>query len=180
MNIDELHIDDVKTELKTRGITLHHKTGEAKLRQTLSDALDGTYEATVPSTPVSAKTASKPQSIEQKAMQLVRIVVSPNDPLQGSYPGLIFTVCSSIINRGKAVKKFVPFNNDEGWHVPQILVDQIQAAEMQKFKNVKNPTTGEAQLVPYITKKYNVQILDALNEEELAELATQQKARGDT
>ena len=68
-------------------------------------------------------------------MKLVRIVVTPNDPLMSSYPGLIFTVGASGLNNGKMVKKYVPFNNEEGWHVPQYY--SIIKLNMLKCKNLK-------------------------------------------
>ena len=52
-------------------------------------------------------------------MKLTRVVVVPNDSTMANYPGLIFTVGSSGINNGQMIKKFVPFNNEEGWHVPR-------------------------------------------------------------
>ena len=75
------------------------------------------------------------------------------------------------------IKKFVPFSNEEGWHVPTIILRQIESAEMQKFKTVTRPD-GEKVLEPYLTKKFNVQILPDLTQEELKRLADQQAAAG--
>jgi hypothetical protein len=75
------------------------------------------------------------------------------------------------------IKKFVPFNNEEGWHVPTIILRQIENAEMQKFKTVTR-TDGEKVLEPYVTKKFNVRILDPLTKEELEQLAARQGAAG--
>jgi len=181
MDIENMDIEDVKAELTERGIKLHHKTGEAKLRATLQASVDGTYEAPV-AKKVEEPAATPPKKVEmtkeQRALRLVRIIVSPNDPLMASYPGLIFTVCSSSVNSGKAVKKYVPFNNEEGWHVPHIIFEQIQNAEMQKFKPVKMDN-GETVLQPYTAKMYNIQELAPLSEAEIKKLAASQTARGD-
>jgi len=72
-------------------------------------------------------------------------------------------------------KKYVPFNNEEGWHVPNIILQQIEHAEMQKFKTVTMPN-GEKQLEPYITKKFNVRVLDPLTPEDMDKLAASQAA----
>ena len=106
-----------------------------------------------------------------------RIVVSPNDPLMSSYNGLIFTVGSSAVNGGRMIKKYVPFNNDDGWHVPQIIIDQIENAQMQKFKQVTMPN-GDKTLQAYITKKFNVQILPPLTQPEVEILAAAQASKG--
>tara|TARA_R110000822_G_scaffold143942_8_gene282412 strand:- start:352 stop:942 length:591 start_codon:yes stop_codon:yes gene_type:complete len=181
----EMADEDIHEELKAHGINMHHKTGSAKLRDTLAAVNAGTYEAPVAKevAPVEAKptaaavAASKHQTKEQRAMTLMRVVVSPNDPLMSTYPGLIFTVGSSSVNQGRMIKKYVPFNNDEGWHIPKIIYDQINAAEMQKFKSSKMPN-GEKVLVPYLTKKFNVQLLDPLTPTELSALAAAQQSRG--
>ena len=189
MNVNEMELDDVKAELEANGIKLHHKTGEAKYRSTLEAVLNGTYvEEAAPTVteepvkeaaaPVQKKSVDEVLTVEQKALKLVRIKVSPNDPGMSSYPGMIFTVCSDLINNGRAVKKFVPFNNEDGWHVPHIIYEQILNAEKQKFKQVRMPN-GEKQLQAYQAKMYNVEVLPPLTPDELEKLAAAQTARGD-
>ena len=109
-------------------------------------------------------------------MLLTRVVVSPNDPNMSSTPGLIFTVGSSSVNSGRMIKKFVPFNNEQGWHVPQIILDQIEGAQMQKFKEVTMPD-GRKQVQPYLAKKFNVQILPPLDKGQMQKLADSQRAK---
>tara|TARA_R110002167_G_scaffold60173_1_gene170200 strand:+ start:5283 stop:5888 length:606 start_codon:yes stop_codon:yes gene_type:complete len=179
---------DIHEELKARGVKLHHKTGSEKLKATLEAVMSGTYQSeekaasTAPTAVPSVKELTAEEHLskltkEQKAMRLTRVVVSPNDPLMSAYPGLIFTVGSSSINNGRMIKKFVPFNNDDGWHVPKIILDQIESAEMQKFRQVISPN-GEKSLQPYITKKFNVQILDPLSQGEMEILAASQASKG--
>ena len=191
--ISELTDEEIKQELKEYGIKFHHKTGSSKLAELLYTARenpevmvqdipvavdDRPYEGGLPDASEAAKAAAAKaltKTGEKEAMKLVRIVVTPNDPLMSSYPGLIFTVGASGLNGGKMIKKYVPFNNEEGWHVPQVILNQIEYAEMQKFKTVTMPN-GEKQLEPYITKKFNVRILNPLNKEELERLAASQAA----
>lgn len=191
MDIQNMESTDIRAELESHGIKVHHKTGIDKLRSTLSDVLDGSYapeevvksiDSDAPVDPKDVKILSVAEhraklTKEQRAMLVTRIVVSPNDPLMSSYPGLIFTVGSSAVNNGRMIKKYVPFNNDEGWHVPQIILDQIEAAQMQKFRTVTAPN-GDKVLQPYLTKKFNVQILDPLTPTEMASLAAAQQAKG--
>ena len=191
--ISELTDEEIKQELKEYGIKFHHKTGSSKLAELLYTARenpevmvqdipvavdDRPYEGGLPDASEAAKAAAAKaltKTGEKEAMKLVRIVVTPNDPLMSSYPGLIFTVGASGLNGGKMIKKYVPFNNEEGWHVPQVILNQIEQGEMQKFKTVTMPN-GEKQLEPYITKKFNVRILDPLTKEELERLAASQAA----
>jgi len=199
--------DELRQELADNGVTLHHKTGTKKLVSTLTQVRTGEYKeepnSTIPSKmnneeltayydkhgklPGGSEAANiaaakhiddnEANTPEKKAMRLTRVVVVPNDPGMAQYPGLIFTVGASGINNGRMIKKFVPFNNEEGWHVPQIILNQIEAAEMQQFRTVTRPN-GEKELEPYITKKFNVRILPPLTGDEMKKLAASQQAAG--
>jgi len=182
-----MDIEDVKAELTGRDIKIHHKTSEKKLRETLQadvDKNDAGVPAEVESSPVEpskAKVKAKKapaMTLEQKCMHLKRIIVTPNDPELSGHAGLVFTVMVSAVNNGKAIKKYVPFNNEEGWHVPNVIVNQIANADMQKFKSVKAPN-GDTVLQPYQAKKFNVQVLPDLTQKEIDKLAASQAARGD-
>ena len=179
--------DEIRQELADNGVTLHHKTGTKKLASTLADVRTKEYkedpkksDLTGPSEAAKAAKAkhlAAMQTPEKLAMKLTRVVVTPNDPTMVNYPGLIFSVGASGLNNGRMVKKFVPFNNEEGWHVPQILLNQIENGQMQKFKTVTRPN-GEKVLEPYVTKKFNVRILDPLTREELQRVAAANKVAG--
>ena len=183
MDIENMDIEDVKAELTGRGIKMHHKTNAIKLRKTLQDDVDKNDTKVPvevkPSLVKPAKVKKKPEmTLEEKCLHLKRIIVTPNDPELSGHAGLVFTVLVSSVNNGKAIKKYVPFNNEEGWHVPNIIVNQIANAEMQKFKSVKAPN-GDTVLQPYQAKKYNVQVLPDLTQKEIDKLAASQSARGD-
>lgn len=191
--INELTDEQIKEELKEYGVKFHHKTGSSKLAELLYEARenpeamiedipeatdDRPYEGGLPNATRAAKAAAAkalaPTGVKE-ATKLVRIVVTPNDPLMSGYPGLIFTVGASGLNNGKMIKKYVPFNNEEGWHVQQIIYNQIKHAEMQKFKSVSRPN-GEKVLEPYITQKFNIRVLEPLTKTQLERLAASQAA----
>ena len=183
MDIENMDIEDVKAELTGRGIKMHHKTNAIKLRKTLQDDVDKNdtkVPVEVKSSPVKpAKVKKKPEmTLEEKCLHLKRIIVTPNDPELSGHSGLVFTVIATGVKNGIAIKKYVPFNNEEGWHVPNVICNQIANAEMQKFKSVKAPN-GDTILQPYQAKKYNVQVLPDLTQKEINKLAASQAARGD-
>ena len=185
--INSMTDDEMRQELADNGVTLHHKTGTKKLASTLADVRTKEYkedpkksDLTGPSEAAKAAKAkhlAAMQTPEKLAMKLTRVVVTPNDPTMVNYPGLIFSVGASGLNNGRMVKKFVPFNNEEGWHVPQIILNQIENGQMQKFKTVTR-ANGEKVLEPYLTKKFNVRILDPLTPEELKQVAAANKVAG--
>ena len=111
---------------------------------------------------------------ENNTMKLIRVIVRPNDPLKLESRGEIFSFGNSTANGGKVVKKFVPFNNEEGWHVPNIIFENIKAAECQIFKKVtrNGQETMEAQKI----KAYNVEVLSDLTQEEIDRIAIRQKS----
>ncbi|MEA2037020.1 MAG: hypothetical protein U9O94_05900 [Nanoarchaeota archaeon] len=193
-DIKNMEKEDLILELSSHNIELHHSTGVKKLRETLTAVEQGTYKEAPTEKVIEildtvkaseevkiAKTVKKVEvklTKEQRAMTLRRIIISPNDPLLNLQSGMIFTVGSSSVNKGRMIKKFVPFNNENGWHVPQIIFDQINNAQMQKFKTVKLPN-GQKTSVAYLAKKFNVEVLPDLTKEEIDRLADAQKARGD-
>ncbi len=181
--INSMTDDEIRQELTENGVTLHHKTGSKKLASTLAEVRTKTYKEEVNSGSTEASRAAKEkhlaamQTPEKRAMKLTRVVVVPNDSTMANYPGLIFTVGASGLNGGQMIKKFVPFNNEEGWHVPQIILDQIENAQMQKFKTVTR-ANGDKVLEPFLTKKFNVRILDPLTKEELDKVTAANKLAG--
>jgi len=181
--INSMTDDEIREELKDNGVMLHHKTGSKKLASTLADVRTKEYKedtnlgSTEASRAAKAKHLAAMQTPEKLAMKLVRVVVTPNDPNMVNYPGLIFSIGASGLNNGRMIKKFVPFNNEEGWHVPTILLNQIENGQMQKFKTVVRPN-GEKVLEPYNTKKFNVRVLDPLTGEEVEKVLAASKAAG--
>ena len=191
-SIKDMTNEEIKQELKDNGVVVHHKTGTEKLITTLNEVRTNTYKGNVKETTsdvsvgsTEASRAAKTKHVNaidnptafQRAMKLTRVVVTPNDPTMVNYPGLIFTVGSSGINNGQMIKKFVPFNNEEGWHVPQIILEQIEQGLMQQFKTVVR-ANGEKVLEPYLTKKFNVRILNPLTQEEMQRVAASNKVAG--
>ena len=188
MDVENMEADEIRAELEALGVRVHHKTGIDNLRETLQKTVDGTLVSSDARDELSSEMSDSVKRLspgqhvkklnkEQRAMRMQRIVVCPNDPLMSSYNGLIFTVGSSAVRKGKMIKKYVPFNNDDGWHVPQIIIDQIEGAQMQKFKQVTMPN-GEKTLQAYITKKFNVQVLEPLSLPEIEILAAAQASKG--
>lgn len=197
--IDRMSIEELKTELADNEIPVHHKTGLDKLQNMVQKVRAGNYvssqseskttvKSSMPVAPTAAakaakelheaaKTNPKLLSKEQRALRLRRIIVTCNDPNFNDYPGLIFNAASSAVNKGRMIKKYVPFDNQEGWHVPQILCDQIEQAQVQKFKPVTMPD-GQKTMQPYLAKKFNVQYLPDLTDAELKSLAAAQQSRG--
>ena len=114
---------------------------------------------------VSAK-ASEPQDEYNRAMKLVRVIITPMEATKASnLESELFCAGNSVVG---TVKKVIPFGVE--WHVEQILLNSIKEKKYQQFISKKNaagiPITT-ARLVP----AYSISILDPLTEEELKDLA---------
>ena len=112
------------------------------------------------------------KAVWKKAMKLVRVQISCNNPNKGSYQGEIFSARNKYIPE---VKKFIPFNVPT--HIPQILLNMIREKNLQTFVTEKLPNglqTRRSKLVP----EYNIQILSPLTPEEFNAIRQKQLAEG--
>jgi len=105
-----------------------------------------------------------------EASRLVRIRVANMNPNKRDWEGEMYTVSNAVVGTHK---KYVPFNNDEGWHVPNIIVKHMQEKKCQIFftkKDNRGNKTRHGKLI----NELNVEIMDPLTVPELKELAQRQ------
>ena len=191
MNIETMTSKEISDKLAENGIKMHFNSKRTKLVEALNNINnsneDTKMEATVMETTNNAVLVTddmlddfKINGVELEglrdndAMKLIRVIVRPNDPLKLESGGEIFTYGSNVINNGKAVKKYVPFNNEEGWHIPNIIYQNIVATECQIFKKVTR--NGQDTMEAVKIKSYNVEVLPALTQDEIDKIAIRQKA----
>ena len=160
---------DELTTLKERadqmGLSYHPSIGVEKLREKINDAL---AESSEPAEPESAGAIRKRKRDE--ALALVRIRVTCMNPNKKEWEGEIFTVSNAVVG---TQRKYVPFNADEGYHVPRIILNQIKARQCQVFHTVKDERGNKTRQGKLI-KEFAVEELPALTEQELKELAQRQ------
>ena len=160
--------------------TLHANTHMRNLgmikstAENLKSAIEGeTKETKNDGTSKSGETeAQKRLRLQAEATKLVRIRVTCMNPAKKEWEGEIFT--SGNANVG-SISKYVPFNSDDGWHVPRILLNMIKERQCQIFVSKKD-SRGNMTRTGKLIKEFAVEILDPLTTEELAELAARQAA----
>lgn len=172
---NELQAVDELSALKARadllGISYHPSIGLEKLRDKVNAALsEGEKED---GAAVSSEAAER-VDLQKKAAELVRIRVTCMNPAKKEWEGEIFTTGNAVVG---TFKKFVPFNNDEGWHVPRIILEMMQQRECQVFTTVRD-SRGNSTRRPKLIKEFAIEILPALTEEELKDLAQRQAMAG--
>ena len=112
----------------------------------------------------------KIQKIRKDASSLVRIVLTCKNPAKQEWPGEIFSAGSTLMG---SHKKFVPFGNDEGWHVPQVILQMIKERECQIHVN-STDEKGRKVKKGKLIKEFSVQVLDPLTPKEIEELKIKQ------
>lgn len=112
----------------------------------------------------------KRRRIKRNAEELIRVRVTCMNPAKKDWPGEIFTVGNSAVG---TIKKFVPFNAEEGWHVPRMILEMMEQRVCQIFVNKKTShgvTVKEGKQI----REFNIERLHPLDEEALEELARRQ------
>ena len=176
--IDQLAV--LKARAQRLGIKFHPSIGLDALRSKIAEALATSDELPSAVTGTKAAPADKETRAEARARlrkeagKLVRIRLTCMNPSKKDWLGEVFTVSNSVVG---TYRKMVPFNNDEGWHVPQFILNMIKERKFQTFYSVKGPrgvTIRKGKLVP----EFAVEIMSPLTPAELAELARRQAMAG--
>jgi hypothetical protein len=143
---DELTV--LKARAATLGIKHHPSIGLDKLKAKVNGALSDTPTEVAEDIMnedqgVLKELADIPETelqmisrLRREATQLQRVVIACMNPQKKEWEGEIFTVGNSAVG---SIKKYVPFNNDEGWHVPKMLLNMITERKCQIFVNGKIP-----------------------------------------
>ena len=164
----------LKQKADLLGISYHPSIGAEKLREKIRAVMaeEGAAADAAATKPASSEVdeAAERQRLIDEASKLIRIRVVCMNPAKKDWEGDIFTVGNSIVG---TFKKFVPFNNDEGWHVPNIIYQHLIQRECQVFVNVRDER-GNTHRKGKLIKEFAIEVLPPLTEEELAELARRQ------
>lgn len=174
---EELVVPDELSVLKTRadalGISYHPSISAPKLRDKinafLSDEKEDAAEAEAPKAKTETEGAKRLR-LRNEAAKLVRIRLTCMNPNKKEWDGEFITAGNAVVG---TFTKFVPFNADEGWHVPHIIYEQLRDRECQVFvthRDSKGNSTRKGKLI----KEFNIEILPPLTKEELEELARRQ------
>lgn len=175
---NDLPVQDELTTLKARadmlGVKYHPSISAEKLRDKITAAMSDKPEPEekpeVAAEPKVESAHAKRLRLKQEAMALVRIRVTCMNPAKKEWEGELFTAGNAAVG---SVTKYVPFNADEGWHVPRIIYNQIVNRMCQTFVNAKT-AHGVTMRKGKLIREFAVEVLPPLTKEELHELAQRQ------
>jgi hypothetical protein len=175
--IDDLAVsEDELTALKQRatamGVTFHPNIGLDTLRERVSNALTAKNDPdeagkTASVTPITESLSQKRNRLKQEANRLVLVRITCMNPNRSEADGEIFTAGNSLVG---SFRNMVPFNVP--WHVPQIILNVINARKCQVFTTVKRG--GQEVREGKLVKEFAVEVLPPLTHEELVKLAQRQ------
>ncbi len=172
-NIADVELQILKDHAEDIGLKYHHKVGAAKLRAQIQAHESDTEEPDLKPEPEVVQTKRikpPPGTKKRQANTLIRVRVTCMNPNKREWHGEVLACGNRFIGN---IKKYIPFDNPEGWHVPHILVDRMQKAKCQIFverRNSRGEKIKQGKLIP----EYNVEIMDPLTRDEMKALATQQ------
>lgn len=106
----------------------------------------------------------------REAKQLVRIKLTCMNPAKSSWDGEFITTGNAFV---PTIKRFVPFNNPNGWHVERMILNQLKERKCQIWVNSRDDR-GNPIKVSEIIDEFNIVELDPLTPEELRNLQTEQ------
>jgi hypothetical protein len=174
-------LEDLKERAKLLGVKHHPSIGADALREKIKEFQEAADAATkddaaAPAAPVaevvqqlSAKEleARRIAAIRSEAEKLIRIRVTCMNPAKKDWNGEIITVSNRAVG---TLKKFVPFNADDGWHIPNMLYQVMKARECQVFVTVKSKN-GVSVRKGKLIKEFAIEVLDPLTPQEIGDLA---------
>jgi hypothetical protein len=156
-------LEVLKDRADTMGIKYHPNISVEKLRERINEQLEsGTETKTV-----------KKDSRFGDGLELVRVNITCMNPAKKDWSGEIITGGNSQIG---TVRKFVPFNTENGWHVPKVIFNILKERKFQAFRNVSGKN-GITVRQGYMVNEFAIEELPPLTKEELAQLQKEQAAR---
>lgn len=158
-------LDLLKEKADTMGISYHPSIGVEKLKEKIA----AKTESITPKKNEKETIAQRNARLRKEANKLVRVRITCMNPMKKNWPGEIYSVANKAIG---SIKKFIPFNAEEGFHVPQVILGILKEKMYQSFYvvNVKGRKVKRSKLV----KEFAIEELPDLTIEELQELATKQ------
>lgn len=192
-DLTQNELDNLKVRADRLGVKYHPSIGAEKLREKIAEAMAEnpgedqnqapdpepepkapTVEAAAPAAPVEETLAMKRKRLRNEALKLIRIRVTCMNPAKKDWEGEIITTGNALVG---TISKYIPFNADQGWHVPYMLYLQLKDRQCQTFVNDKSKagvTVRKGKLI----KEFAIELMDPLTSDELKDLAQRQALAG--
>ncbi len=187
--VNDIAMPDELTVLKQRAtlmnIQFSNNIGVDALRKKIEDAqskdeVEPEVEvATVNplgDTPAPVKKMTLGQKIRMEQTRLVRVRIQNLDPKKKDLPGEVITVANEYMG---TIRKFVPYGEatDGGYHIPYCIYEFLKNRKFQNIRVLKGKG-GQPRIEQGWVREFSIEVLPALTQEELNQLAQAQIAAG--
>lgn len=178
IELSQNELETLKARADRLGIQYHPSIGLEKLREKVTKALSEAPadpkepEPAVVNAPVAqTETAGqKRKRLKEEATRLVRIRLTCMNPAKREWDGEIITIGNSLVG---SLTKFIPFNAEEGWHVPHMMYLFLKERQCPIYFTDKTHR-GVAVRKSKLIKEFAIEVLPDLTAEELHDLAQRQ------
>jgi hypothetical protein len=166
------------------GVKYHHNAKQETITQLIDDHLSALNEAAAErlaekvDDSIHPLTAIEYQKKTQKEARrhvgsLVRVRVQCHNPTKKSWAGEILSVGSAKLG---TFKKYVPFDAEEGYHIPKIIYEMMKEKKCTIFLQVKD-RFGNMISKGRQRNEYTIELLEPLTLSERDELRRKQQLR---
>ncbi len=162
-------LDALKQLAENKGIEFHPNIGLEKLKVKIAE-FDKQFEETPK--PKMTNQAKKREEARIKHMKLVRCRIACMDPAKREWQGEWLSVGNAVLGFHT---KYVLFDHE--YHLTQFMIDNLKDKKFRMSKDVPDGKGGKYSK-NFFPASYNIEILDPLTEQELADLAADQAKRG--
>lgn len=173
--VEVSELDALKEQANRLGIKYSNNIGLETLKEKVAKALNADTVETDEEIAIKPKTENQLRNDAKKYVEkLVRVRITCLNPLKKEWLGEFISAGNDLVGN---YTKYIPFNSDNAYHIPQIIFNYMQEKQCQIFINRKLEN-GEVTRVGKLIKEFGFEVLPPLTEEELQELARDQTARG--
>lgn len=163
----------LEARAKVLNISFHTNISTDKLRERVNAAISGTREEDSERPAKDESDVARRSRLKKKASRLIRVRIHCNDPAKKDWPGEYITVGNNAVG---TYRKYVPYNQDEPFHLPEIIVNALREKRVQVFATKKSKNGIPVRESKSIAA-YAIEVVQPLTEEELTQLANSQMAR---
>ena len=113
----------------------------------------------------------------KEQMKLVRLRIQNLDPKKKDLPGEVLCVANEYLG---TIKKYIPYGeaSDDGYHVPYCIYTELESRRFQNVRTFTDKATGQIRIESSWAREFSLEVLPALTQAELAQLAAAQAAAG--
>lgn len=173
-------LESLRARADQMGIEYHHNTGVKKLKAKIHARLNPESAADYPLEEQGLAGLIIPETAGQRRVRLtreagalIRVRVTNMNPNKKEYEGEIYTVSNSVVG---TFRKYVPFNAEDGWHVPKIMLEMMKEKECQVFYTIRNERNVKVRKGKII-KELAIEYMNPLTQQEINVLGASQAAR---